>query len=33
MKEITKDTIINELITANQEYIPVLMNFGMACVG
>lgn len=31
--EITKDTMIGELIVEKPEAVEVLMSFGMACVG
>lgn len=31
--EITKDILIHDLVKENMEYIPVLMHFGMACIG
>ncbi len=31
--EITKDTVIGELIVKKPEAVEILMSFGMACVG
>lgn len=33
MKQITKDTMIGELLTMNEAIAPVLMGIGMHCLG